>query len=56
MARGTTEGCMSIDVRSWDREGRLRPGQCFLHHLTPFLSCPAFILTRERRTETAYRA
>jgi hypothetical protein len=29
-----TEGCMSIDVRSWDREGRLRAGQCFLHSLT----------------------
>jgi hypothetical protein len=34
MARGTTEGCMSIDVRSWHREGRLRAGQSFLHSLT----------------------
>jgi hypothetical protein len=34
MTRSTTEGCMSIDIRSWDREGRLRAGQCFLHHLT----------------------
>jgi hypothetical protein len=25
---------MSIDVRSWHREGRLRAGQCFLHTLT----------------------
>src|SRR6516164_4963431 len=34
MTRPTTEGCMSIDVRSWHREGRLRPGQCFAHSLT----------------------
>jgi hypothetical protein len=34
MARGTIEGCMSIDVRSWHREGRLHAGQCFLHTLT----------------------
>jgi hypothetical protein len=34
MTRPTTEGCMSIDVRSWHREGRLRAGQCFLHPLT----------------------
>ena len=34
MTRPTTEGCMSIDVRSWHREGRLRPGQCFAHALT----------------------
>ena len=25
---------MSIDVRSWHREGRLRPGPCFAHSLT----------------------
>jgi hypothetical protein len=25
---------MSIDVRSWHREGRLRAGQGFLHSLT----------------------
>ena len=25
---------MSIDVRTWHREGRLRPGQCFAHSLT----------------------
>jgi hypothetical protein len=25
---------MSIDVRSWHREGRLRPEQCFAHSLT----------------------
>ena len=25
---------MSIDIRSWHREGRLRPGQCFAHSLT----------------------
>ena len=31
MARGTIEGCMSIDVRSWHREGRLHAGQCFSH-------------------------
>jgi hypothetical protein len=34
MARGTTEGCMSIDVRRWHREGVLRPGQLFAHALT----------------------
>jgi hypothetical protein len=34
MTRPTTEGCMSIDIRSWHREGRLRAGQCFLHTLT----------------------
>ena len=34
MTRPTTEGCMAIDVRSWHREGRLRPGQCFAHSLT----------------------
>jgi hypothetical protein len=34
MTRPTTEGCMSIGVRSWHREGRLRPGQCFAHSLT----------------------
>jgi hypothetical protein len=34
MARGTIEGCMSIDIRSWHREGLLRVGQCFLHSLT----------------------
>ena len=34
MTQPTTEGCMSIDVRSWHREGRLRPGQCFAHSLT----------------------
>ena len=25
---------MSIDIRGWHREGRLRAGQCFLHTLT----------------------
>jgi hypothetical protein len=34
MPQGTTEGCMSIDVRDWHREGRLRARQCFLHALT----------------------
>ena len=34
MTRPTTEGCMSIDVRSWHREGRLRPGQRFARSLT----------------------
>jgi hypothetical protein len=34
MTRPTTEGCMSIDVRSWNREGLLRGGKCFLHPLT----------------------
>jgi hypothetical protein len=34
MARGTIEGCMSIDIRSWHREGLLRARQCFLHPLT----------------------
>jgi hypothetical protein len=27
--RTTCESCISIDVRRWHREGRLRPGQCF---------------------------
>src|SRR5438445_534682 len=27
--RLTCESCKSIDVRRWDREGRLRPGQYF---------------------------
>ena len=27
--RLTCEGCKSIDVRCWHREGRLRPGQHF---------------------------
>jgi hypothetical protein len=34
MTRPTTGGCMSIDIRGWHREGRLRAGQCFLHTLT----------------------
>jgi hypothetical protein len=34
MTRPTTEGCMSIDVRSWHREGLLRAGHGFLHSLT----------------------
>jgi hypothetical protein len=34
MSRPTIEACMSIDVRSWHREGLLRAGQCFLHSLT----------------------
>jgi hypothetical protein len=34
MTRPTTEACMSIDVRSWHREGLLRARQCFLHPLT----------------------
>jgi hypothetical protein len=34
MTRPTTEGCMTIDVRAWHREGRLRGKQCFLHPLT----------------------
>jgi hypothetical protein len=34
MPRGTTAGCMSIDVRSWHREGLLRIGQPFAHALT----------------------
>jgi hypothetical protein len=27
--RPTCEGCKSIDIRRWHREGRLRAGQCF---------------------------
>jgi hypothetical protein len=34
MTRPTIEACMSIDVRSWHREGLLRAGQCFAHSLT----------------------
>ena len=34
MARATTDGCMSIDVRVWHREGLLRAGNCFPHSLT----------------------
>ena len=34
MTRPTTQGCLAIDVRSWHREGRLRPGPCFAHSLT----------------------
>jgi hypothetical protein len=34
MVRATCEGCMSIDVRRWHREGRLRAGQHFGHPLT----------------------
>jgi hypothetical protein len=34
MARATTDGCMSIDVRDWHREGLLRAGNCFAHFLT----------------------
>jgi hypothetical protein len=33
MSRPTTEACMSIDIRSWHREGLLRAGQCFAHPL-----------------------
>jgi hypothetical protein len=33
-ARATCEGCMSIDVRRWHREGRLRVGRRFSHALT----------------------
>jgi hypothetical protein len=29
-SRPTCEGCKSIDIRRWQREGRLRDGQCFL--------------------------
>src|SRR5271168_1205483 len=34
MARATCEGCMSIDVRRWHRQGLLRDGQRFGHPLT----------------------
>jgi hypothetical protein len=34
MARATCEGCMSIDVRRWHREGLLCAGQRFSHPLT----------------------
>jgi hypothetical protein len=34
MARATTDGCVSIDVRDWHREGLLRAGNCF----PPFLN------------------
>ena len=34
MGRAVCEGCMSIDVRSWHREGLLRIGQPFAHALT----------------------
>ena len=34
MGRATCEGCMSIDVRRWHREGLLRAGQRFAHALT----------------------
>jgi hypothetical protein len=34
MARATCEGCMSIDVRRWHREGLLCTGQRFSHPLT----------------------
>jgi hypothetical protein len=34
MARATCEGCMSIDVRSWHRQGLLCAGQRFSHALT----------------------
>jgi hypothetical protein len=34
MPRATTDACMSIDVRSWHREGLLRAGQCFTYSLT----------------------
>ena len=34
MTRPTTEGCMSIDIRAWHRDGLLRAGQCFAYPLT----------------------
>ena len=34
MTRPTIEASMSIDIRGWHRDGRLRAGQCFLHSLT----------------------
>jgi hypothetical protein len=34
MARATTDGCMSIDVRNWHREGLLLDGIGFAHFLT----------------------
>jgi hypothetical protein len=32
--RATCEGCRSIDVRRWHREGRLRAGTCFSYSWT----------------------
>jgi hypothetical protein len=32
--RPTCEGCRSVDVRHWHREGRLRAGQCFPYSWT----------------------
>jgi hypothetical protein len=34
MARSTCEGCRSIDVRRWHREGRLHEGQYFSYSWT----------------------
>jgi hypothetical protein len=34
MARATCEGCMSVDVRHWHRQGLLHAGQRFGHALT----------------------
>jgi hypothetical protein len=39
MVRATCEGCMSIDVRSWHRQGLLRAGQRFGHPL-PWMGEP----------------